>query len=289
MSIDSRYHLKYLLLCALGCFLLSCEEEYLQKPPFSQVQDTIFHDVDNWFYFNPSPVLEGGIAYFPFSYHIFEVRFEGFLLSTDQRIYLVDREKNLARKQVFLDFESESGDTLFRYSKFQYNLLIKRETLPESDEVLYFVLRRSRTGVKRLRERTLWLISEKRGILAAAEFDIGFSDGQIEMDMIGDSRYFRDPTLLKTLKYYDHDATWLVDQDRRIIYEFDKHTGILKSRDFNKREDLFEYQFDRSRTRNLIEFRILQNNRDQTILLQAGDSCYYFSESLQLQRSGICQ
>ncbi len=283
--------LRYLLLCVLGCAFTfwGCEEEYLQEPPFSQVQDTIFYDVGNWFYFNPTPIVENEIAYYPFAYNIFETEFEGFLLKTSERIYMVDREKNLQGKQVLIDRASIPGDTLIHYSKFQYSLLIQKEKVESSDEELYYILRRSRTGVKRLRERSLWLVSEKRGIVAAGKYDIGFSDGQVELDLIGDSRYFNNPTLIRRIKYFDHDATWLVDPDRRIIYEFDKHTGILKSRDFNKREDLYEYRFNQVNTRNLIDFQIRQNNQSQTIVLQAGDSCYYFTETLTLQRAGLCQ
>ncbi|MEM8728267.1 MAG: hypothetical protein AAGE99_06210, partial [Chlamydiota bacterium] len=266
--------------------LNACEESYLEEPPFSQVQDTIFLDLENWFYFNPTPIIEEGIPYYPFSYRIFDARFNGFLLKTSERIFQVDREKNLNRKTVFLDMEAQTGDTIFVFSGIRYKLLIDKKE--DEVEPLYYVLRRSRTGVKDIRERTLWLISPQRGIIAAANYDISFSDGRLEMDLIGDFEHLQSDDLVRQVKYYDYDETYVVDADRRIIYKFNKYTGLLNSRDFNKREDLYDYQFNKNNTRHLVDFRILQDNQKREIMLEAGDSCFYFTESLKLLRSGNC-
>ncbi|MEM6347372.1 MAG: hypothetical protein AAF927_26010 [Bacteroidota bacterium] len=274
----------YTLLCLFG--LVACEEEYSQEPPFPQVQDTIFLDLENWFYFNPNPIVEKEIAYFPFAYRIFDARFEGFLVNQEQAIYTVDREKNLGAKQLFLDNLSQPGDTISHFERFQYSLLIERE--PDQGEDLFYILRRSRLGIERFRERAIWLVSPSKGIVGAANFDIGTSDGQVEMDIIGRSEPFRNPELIKTLKYYDYDATWLVDPDRRVIYEFDKFKGLLTSRDYQKREDLYQYAFNPVSTKHLVNFQLKQDNQSRTILLEAGDSCFYFTESLNLQRSGLC-
>ncbi|MEL7531810.1 MAG: hypothetical protein AAFN10_10905 [Bacteroidota bacterium] len=274
----------YTFICLFG--LVACEEKYSQEPPFAQVQDTIFLDLENWFYFNPNPIVEKEIAFFPFAYRIFDARFEGFLVNQEQAIYTVDREKNLGAKQMFLDILSQPGDTISHFERFQYSLLIERE--PDQDEELFYILRRSRLGIERFRERAIWLVSPNRGIVGAANFDIGTSDGQVEMDIIGRSEPFRNPELIKTLKYYDYDATWLVDPDRRVIYEFDKFKGLLTSRDYQKREDLYQYSFNPKTTKHLVNFQLKQDNQSRTILLEAGDSCFYFTESLKLQRSGLC-
>ncbi|MFK7926415.1 MAG: hypothetical protein AB8H47_30990 [Bacteroidia bacterium] len=274
----------YALLLFFG--LVACEEKYSQEPPFAQVQDTIFLDVENWFYFNPQPIIENKIAFFPFAYRIFDARFEGFLVNQEQAIFMVDREKDLKQKQMFLDIMSQPGDTISHYERFKYSLLIERE--PHQDEELFYILRRSRLGIERFRERAIWLVSPSKGIVGAANFDIGTSDGQVEMDIIGRSEPFRNPELIKTLKYYDYDATWLVDRDRRVIYEFDKFKGLLTSRDYQKREDLYQYSFSPSATKHLVNFQLKQDNQSNTILLEAGDSCFYFTESLKLQRSGLC-
>ncbi|MEL6653280.1 MAG: hypothetical protein AAFQ87_20990, partial [Bacteroidota bacterium] len=236
MRQPSRFHL---LLALIGIFALAaCEEQYSQEPPFTQVQDTIFLDLENWFYFDPQPIVEKEVAFFPFAYRIFDARFEGFMVHQEDRLFTVDREKDLRQKQTFLDLLSQAGDTISHFERFKYSLLIDRE--PYQGEEIYYILRRSRLGIERFRERAIWLVSPTKGIVGAANFDIGTSDGQVEMDIIGKSEPFRSPELIKTLKYYDYDATWLVDPDRRVIYEFDKFKGLLTSRDYQKREDLYQ-------------------------------------------------
>lgn len=278
----------YFLIPGIICswLLWGCGEEYLEEPPFSNVNDTIFLDVDDWYYIGTEPSQIEGVLAYPFSYQIFETFFEGFLINTSERIYSLEMDENLRARAVFFDENISAGDTLYKYSSFRYHLVIDVKRDEKTGDEIFYILKRSKIGVKRIRERSLWVISRNHGILGVANYNIGYTDGQVTLNMIGDPDYFSDTQLINKIKYYDNDITWLVDQDRHIIYEFDKNKALLKSRDFRAGEDLYEFQFQGTNTRELIDFRItLENN---SIKLIAGDSCFFFSESLELQRSASC-
>ncbi|MEO0471278.1 MAG: hypothetical protein AAF206_16735 [Bacteroidota bacterium] len=277
----------YFLILLTATF--GCGEEYSQEPPFSQVNDTIFLDVDNWFFYSSDPEIDGGIAYFPFSYNIFNSRFDGYLVNAPTKVYQVDRDKSMVDRVVFLDRTLAAGDTIHTFSPFQYNLLIYRQRSDLLDEEVYYILHRSQLGVKTTRERSIWVVSPKQGILAVSNFNIKYEDGQVTMDMVGDPDFFGDPELLRTIKYYDHNVTLEVDRDRRVVYEFNKLAGRLKSRDVRAKKDLYSYSFNKTYTRELIDFYIYQDNANNTVHLTTGDSCYSFSEKLELLRADQCE
>ena len=272
----------------LGLSILTgCEEDFSADPPFGGVTDTTYLDDDNWYYIGPEPQLaESGAPLFPFSYRIFSASFEGFLATTSNRIYQLEENADLERRVILLDQEKNTGDTLFKYSDFHYFLVIDKRPAPQLDEPVWYILRRSRIGMKTQRERSLWVISPSHGILAVANYDIDPLDGQVTLDMVGEPEYFTDPELIRRIKYYDNNHTWRIDRDKGIIYEFDKLRAVLKSRNFREGEDLFSYQFGRTNTRELIDFRI--DLEKDLIKLVAGDSCFYFTEELELLRSGSC-
>ncbi len=281
-----------LMRAACGCFGLllllcgGCQENFQASPPFPAVAgDTVQLDVDSWYYVDQLPGTAGDVPLYPFTYQIFEDYFDGFLLHTPERIYILEQQSDFSQRKVLLDLRAEPGDTIFKYSNFQYRLLINR--IEEAGDPVFYVLRRSKIGVKRLRERALWVMSPTRGILAVANYDIHYADGEVTLDMMGDPDYFSDPDLIDKIKFYDNDVAYMVDRDRHIIYLFDKFKGVLKSKDFNADEDLYEYRFDQANTRNLIDFRISLENG--TVQLIAGDSCYFFSQTLELLRSSSCR
>ncbi|MCB0852590.1 MAG: hypothetical protein KDD63_10220, partial [Bacteroidetes bacterium] len=267
-------------------WLQGCGEDYINEPPFEVKKDTVFLDVDDWYYFSQQPNKMGGLSVYPFSYQIFETAFDGFLVNAESKIYSIGIDETLDNKAVFLDVNKMPGDTLHKFSAFRYHLLIDVKRDEKTQGTIYYVLRRSKIGVKRLRERSIWVISPEMGILGVANYNIGYTDGQVTLDIIGDPDYFKEPELIRKIKYYDHDVTWLVDRDRHIIYEFNKHKALLSSRDFKAQEDLYEYKFDKANTLGLIDFRIKMENN--MIKLVAGDSCFFFTESLELQRSASC-
>ena len=233
-----------------------------------------------------NPIRKRAFRLTRFPYQVFETAFDGFLVNGTSKIYSFGIDETIEQKAVFLDKEKVPGDTLHKFSPFRYHLLIDVKRDEKTQDEVYYVLRRSKIGVRRFRERSLWVISPSKGILGVANYDIGYTDGQVTLDMIGDPDYFRDPQLIRKIKYYDNDITWLVDRDRHIIYEFDKNKAVLKSRDFKAGEDLYEYQFNKANTRELIDFRIKLEN--SSIKLIAGDSCFFFTESLELQKSASC-
>ncbi|MEM7656472.1 MAG: hypothetical protein AAF399_10120 [Bacteroidota bacterium] len=270
------------------CFflLLACQEDYQETAPFPQIQDTTFLEVDNWYYLGQDPLEVGNALAFPFAYEIFEEEFEGYLLSTPTRVYQIASGQDLDQRITLLDTESQPGDTLSKRSSLQYHLLIDKQRSTSGNSDVYFILRRSRIGIKTQRERSLWVISPEEGILAVAKYDIDPLVGQVTMDMLGDYAYFRGEELIDLIKYYDNHITWLIDREREIIYEFHKLRATLKSRNFKQGEDLFEYQFNQTRTQDWVDFR-LKLERDQ-VRLTAGDSCFFFTDQLELIRSGIC-
>ncbi|MEO1448063.1 MAG: hypothetical protein AAFV07_00960 [Bacteroidota bacterium] len=271
----------------MSLFLFSaCEEAFLETTPFTAVSDTVYMDTDNWFFVDPQPAQQEGVAIFSFSYQIFGRRYDGFLASSDQRIYVFNADETLDQRKVMLDNALLPGDTVHKSSNFRYHLLLDKRRDPKDGGEVHYILRRSRIGMKSTRERSLWVISPSRGILAVANYDIGSTDGQVTLDMVGDPQYFRDPDLIPQIKLYDYDATWLVDGERNVIYEFNKTQGLLKSRNYQKAEDLYSYRFRGSNTQDWVDFRIQQES--SLIKLIADDSCYYFTEELELQRSTVC-
>lgn len=286
----SQYRITLGIISALFLALFSqgCEEEFSTEPPFETVGDTIFLDVENWYYINAQPSQMGQTLVYPFTYKVFGDSYDGFLVKSSSRVYSFTKDEKLDDRTIFLDVAKSPGDTLFKYSEFRYHMIIDQKRDDRIGDDVYYVLRRSRIGVKRFRERSLWVLSPKYGILAVAKYDIGPTDGRVTLDMIGDPDYFGDPSLIKKIKYYDHDVTWMVDRDRNIIYEFDKHKAILKSRDFKAAEDLYSYQFNKTNTEELIDFSIQLDNNN-SIKLVAGDSCFFFSETLDLLRSTSCK
>lgn len=287
MTLRNIWILPVFLLSIPALWLSSgCGESFTETPPFPLVNDTVFLDVDAWYYIGKEPSQMEGVLAYPFSYQIFETVFDGFLLNAENRVYAVGIDEKLDERVLLLDTRMAAGDTLYKNSAFRYNLIIDVKRDEKTGEEVYYILRRSKIGVRRIRERSIWVISPSHGILAVADFSIGYTDGQVTLNMVGDPDYFRDPQLIRKIKYYDNDITWLVDQDRHIIYEFDKNKAVLKSRDFQAGEDLYEYKFNKINTRELIDFRIkLENN---SVKLIAGDSCFYFSDLLELQRSASC-
>ncbi|GAB4418168.1 MAG: hypothetical protein OHK0039_29350 [Bacteroidia bacterium] len=276
------------LLAALSVLLGGgCKEAYRPEPPFEMAGDTVFFDTENWYVVGDQPYTSGDVPIFPFAYRIFNASFEGFLASTGSRIYQFERENQLDQRVLLLDLNKQPGDTLFKYSDFHYYLVLDRRPAPEIGDEVWYILRRLRIGTKPQRERAVWAISPKKGILAVANYDIDSFDGQVTLDMVGQPEYFTDPELVRLIKYYDNNLTWCIDRERSVIYEFDKIRSQLKSRNYKQGENLYEYQFNQTNTRELIDFRI-ELERD-AVKLVAGDSCFYFTQQLELMRSGACK
>lgn len=265
---------------------MGCGEEFLETPPFPEVQDTVRLDLDNWYHVTQQPREIDGFLAFPFSYLIFDKPFEGYLVNSATRIYMLDPGGDMEERITLLDTDLVPGDTLHKFTEFNYHLVIDRKADPNGDGEIFYILRRSRIRMKTHRERSIWAISPQRGILSIANYDIDPLLGQVTLDMLGESSYFRDPKLIDIIKYYDHNRVYMVDRERNVIYEFDKILGTLKSRNYEQREDLFEYRFNRTNTKELIDFRIRIDKHN--IKLIAEDSCFYFSEELDLLRSGLC-
>ncbi|RMG70812.1 MAG: hypothetical protein D6722_08070 [Bacteroidetes bacterium] len=279
----------FLVIIAL-CGLLAvvgCEEDFVADPPFGGLTDTTYLDEDNWYYIGAQPqVSERGVSLFPFSYRMFSSSFEGFLATTPTRVYQIEENADLTRRVLLLDSEKAPGDTLFKYSDFHYFLVIDKRPSPQVNGPVWYILRRSRIGMKTQRERSLWVMSPDHGILAVANFDIDMLSGQVTLDMVGEPEYFTDPDLIRRIKYYDNNHTWRIDRDKGVIYEFDKLRSVIKSRNFREGEDLYSYRFAHTNTRDLTDFRI-ELGQDM-VKLVAGDSCFYFTEELELLRSGNC-
>lgn len=264
----------------------SCGEDFLETAPFQDVTDTVQLDLDNWYHISQQPREMNGILAFPFSYFIFDKQFEGYLVNSATKVYVLDPGGNMDSRVALLDTDLLPGDTLHKFTEFNYHLVIDRQADPTGEEEVFYILRRSRIKIRAHRERSIWVISPDRGILAVANYDIDPLLGQVSLDMLGESSYFRDPGLVDLIKYYDHNRVWMVDRERNVIYEFDKLLGSLKSRNYEKKEDLYEYRFNRANTKELIDFRIRIDKH--AIQLIAEDSCFYFSEELDLLKSSLC-
>jgi hypothetical protein len=275
-----------LILLLVWLLPTGCQEEFQDSPPFTGVQDSVFLDIDNWYYLGQDPVEMDGALLFPFSYQIFDSKFDGYLFSSSTRIYVLERGKSLRDRSVFLDQSAVPGDTLAKLSSLQYQVLIDKQRSTDGSSEMFYIMRRSRIGMKTQRERSLWVVSPTEGIVSVAKYDIDPMIGQVTMDMLGDYTYFREPELVRRIKYYDNHLTWMIDREREIIYEFHKLRSTLKSRNFGQGEDLYEYRFKQTKTQDWVDFSLFLD-RDQ-IRLKAGDSCFFFSQELELIRSGLC-
>lgn len=265
----------WLLLLAL---LPACGGRYLEQPPF-QAGDTVHFDKRNWYYLAPEPDAEGRFA---FSYRIFEFGDQGLLAHTEDRIYLIRKDE----RTVLMDYALQPGDTVYKFSEFQYYLLLDRRQDPAAGGEVYYLLRRSNIGVKRFRERTIWVLAPGRGILAAAKYDIAPSDGRVSLEVVGEPGWFDGPDILRQIQLLDSDPAWLVDSDQGVLYKFDKTRNLLTSRDFRGGKDLHAYQFHSFRPEALASLRITLAL--DTLRLQAGDSCFYLSRQLELLRTARC-
>ncbi len=267
--------------------LLSCEEEFSPEPPFSQAQDTLYLDSDSWVYTaNESISIQNATAY-PFSYYLLGHSFDGYLLSSGKRVYLLREDAPITQRQILVDFSAIPGDTLSQISKSRYQLLLDRKFDPLTNGEVFYVLRRSLQGLKSWKERSVWIISPQKGVVAAASYNIDFRNGGIVPEMIGNPAYFRNPEFTDQIKRYDYNKASIADLGRQIIYEFDKRSGVLKSRSFEEDQELSSYSFDSSMTREWIDFRL--EKIGSGIKLLAGNDCYFFSQDLELERIDVCQ
>ncbi|WNJ16072.1 hypothetical protein [Pontibacter sp. G13] len=273
---------------SLSFLSIGCEESFHHDPPFQMVSDTVRLDVDDWFYIHPEAELKSGVHAFPFSYKLFGESFDGFLTSTDKKIFTFDETQSIKDQATLLNLEALPGDTIFKFSPFHYHLLIDRKELDDPNEELFYLLRRTRIGMKSKRERSVWVISPQFGLVGLAKYAINPYSGQVTLDIKGNPRYFADPVLVERIKFFDHQVTWYVDNDRSIIYEFDKLKGTIKSRDFMAGQNLDTYQFAKGSTQDLVKFTISPFGKDQ-ILLSTEDSCYYFKRDLELAQVELCQ
>lgn len=277
----------FLVLTLLICLHQGgCDESFVNQPPFEQVQDTVFLDANNWYFFSPQAVVKDEVPMFPFSYQIFDLSGNGFLLKGNKQVYFLEYGKTLQEAHTLFDDQAAIGDTLNKFSDRHYHLLIDKKYNEKIDDEIYYVLRRSKKGVRTLEERSVWVISKKMGLLAVNNYEINSKSGVVTLDMVGESNYFRDSDFVRKIKYYDYDRAYHVDRERNIIYTFEKHMARLKSKNFEKGEELYEYRFKSNRMSELVNFRI--ESEKNTIKLVAGDSCYLFNDMLELEFSGLC-
>jgi len=278
----------WLLLSCAAPLLCSCGEEFIADAPFQQAQDSLYLDTENWFYFDQEPEYKDGAPIYPFSYRIFDKRFEGFLLNSPPRIYALEEGEDLDDRYVWLDTNLSSGDTIQKFSAFRYQILLDRRQDDRTQGEIFYILRRTKVGMRSKRENTIWVVSLSKGILAAANYQLDTSTGDVSFDqLVGEPEYFNGAPLIRKLKYVDYHISRVVDYERKLIYKFDKLKGLLTNRDFSERKDLYEFQLPPKTTREWIDFKLeLEENM---VKLTAGDSCFYFSQQLDLQRSGSCR
>lgn len=283
-SFQGFFVLVFTLLICLNH--LGCDESFVNQPPFEQARDTVFLDANNWYYFSPQAIIKEEVPMFPFSYQIFDLSGNGFLLTGSNQIYFLEFGKSPQEAHTFLHTKSEIGDTLNKFSDRHYHLLIDKKYDEKVADDIFYILRRSKKGVRTLEERSVWVISRKQGLLAVSNYQINSKSGVVTLDMVGESHYFRDTDFIRKIKYYDYDRAYHVDRERNIIYTFEKHMARLKSKNFERGEELYEYRFKSKRMSELVNFRI---ESDQNIIkLIAEDSCYLFNDMLELEYSGIC-
>lgn len=286
MNKTPNFHL--LLFLPLVIWLTtSCQEDFIASPPFPHAQDTLRLDSRNFFYFNPKPQYSGEIPIYPFAYRLFNTQFEGFLLNGETRIYAFDSEATPDDRFLLLDREMVPGDTIHKFSDFLYHLLLDRRQDGTTSEEVYYLMRQRLIGMRSRRENMIWVISPNRGIIAAADFNIDATIGEVAFErIVGSPSYFSDQELIRLLKYYAYHTARVVDLDRNIIYKFDKLTGVVSSRDFGEARDLDEYQFSPGSTNDWVNFRLELEGGSLKLINE--DSCLYFSPQLELNRSGIC-
>lgn len=267
--------------------LSSCGEDFRSEPPFPQASDTLHLDNRNFFYFNPKPQYIDGTPIFPFSYRLFNARFEGFLLNANPRIYAFEASETPKDRFLLLDREMMPGDTVAKLSSFLYHLLLDRRQDAATGDEIYYLMRRRIIGMQSRRENMIWVISPQQGIIAAADYQIEASLGTVSFNrIVGAPGYFNSQELIQRLKYYDYNTASKVDLERNIIYKFDKLAGTLSSRDFNERRDLDEYRFAPGSTQEWVNFRLELENGSLKLVNE--DSCLHFSPQLELLRSGVC-
>ena len=283
-------YIKLFVCLSLSTFILfGCEEEYNTQPPFTAVNDTVYLDAENWFFQDIDPVEKEGAQIFPFAYHILDRTFDGYIFSSESRIYLLEGGRSLPNRRLFLDLNAAPGDTLYNPSALQYLLLLDRRYDENIRDEIFYLMQRSRKGVSSFQERSIWVISQQNGLLAAADYEVEQSDGSVTLEeVIGEPDHFKEENggLFQQIKRYDHRITYHIDQDRYLIYEFDKSKGLLKSRNYVDSEDLYQYEFDPQVTQTLVDFQIKQ--RGNLIILHAENNCYTFSQSLELLEMGSC-
>ncbi len=275
-------HLLWVLL-ALVCW--GCGEEFEQSPPFPAGPATVKLDAEDFVTISPESKMLEGRPVFPFAYQVFGERFEGYLAHSQERVYNLGLNETFEDKIPFLDYSLEPGDTLHTFTPRKYHILIDRRQTNEGDQI-YFILRRTRRGISDLEERQVWVISDTRGVLSVAEYQIDLYSGAVVLTMVGDSEWFRDPNITRQIKSYDYIRTIYMDKDRSLLYEFNKITGLMKCRDIKAREEIHRYQFENESLKQLIDYHIEPS--ESGITLVTSDNCYHFTESLNLIETGPC-
>lgn len=269
----------------LGMLLAGCAEEFQATPPFQDAEAKVQLDMNDFVLIAREAEMLDDQPVFPFSYQIFDEHFDGYLANAGERLYSIGYGEAFDERVPFFDFSLQPGDTLHKYTPRKYHILIDRRK-GEAGEDIFFLLRRTRRGISELEERQVWVISSLRGVIAVTRYEIDPFQGNVTLDMIGDSEWFRDKSLTSLLKYHDYTRTVYMDIDRSLLYEFNKVTGLLKCRDIKAREEIYRYQFQNRNLKNLVNFQI--NPLDRGVVLEAEDSCYFFNETLNLTQSGPC-
>lgn len=269
----------------LGVLLAGCTEEFQATPPFPQAEAKVQLDMNDFVSISREGETVEGQPVFPFSYQIFDEHFEGYLANAGERLYSFGYDEPFGDRIPFFDFSLQPGDTLHKFTPRKYHILIDRRK-GEPGEDIFFLLRRTRRGISELEERQVWVISSLKGVIAVTRYEIDPFQGNVTLDMIGDSEWFRDKSLTSLLKYHDYTRTVYMDIDRSLLYEFNKVTGILKCRDVKAREEIYRYHFQNRTMKSLVNFHI--DPQDRGVVLVAEDSCFYFNETLTLTRSGMC-
>ncbi len=277
----------FLILSLWGFLMTGCEEDFLSSPPFSMEQDTLYLEGNNFVSLSPEALISEGKPVFPFSYRLFNAQFEGFLLNAGDRVYAYGINENPEQRFLLFDQNLVPGDTIEKFSDFLYHLLLDRRQDDATAGEVYYLLRRRLIGMRSRRESMIWVISPQKGIIAAADYQIDPSTGEVSFaEIAGPPEYFDGQTLIQQLKFFDHTTTMVVDRERNLIYKFDKLNGLITSRDYSERVDLDQYQFRNTSTRSWYDFRL--QIEGSTVKLINGDSCFYFTQQLELQRSGLC-
>lgn len=276
----------YTLSLLFGVLLAGCAEEFLATPPFPKAEAKVQLDMNDFISIARETEMLEEQPVFPFAYQIFDEHFDGYLANAGERLYYFGSEESFEDRIPFFDFSLQAGDTLHKFTPRKYHILIDRKK-GEPGEDIFFLLRRTRRGISELEERQVWVISSLKGVIAVTRYEIDPFRGNVTLDMIGDSEWFRDKSLTSLLKYHDYTRTVYMDIDRSLLYEFNKVTGLLKCRDVKAREEIHRYQFQNRSMKNLVNFHI--DPQDRGVVLVVEDSCFFFNETLNLTQSGPCQ